>query len=209
MNKNIFNFSYPEREDHKNMANHILNRWEKLLEGLERDVAVDKWVERMITRFKNGRRGIDAQHPDVMSRKRKHASNKPNLNKSKSYMFGVTGYCPPTVPGEDETSFNSHINTINQQSRMVKSKRNLVKLNNAMDKSFSKRRQELVSGELNKITQLREKYPVLFEEIEVIIFSLLLSFYLCYPHIRKQIIKIVPLLWIFNGSIIGFCFLYK
>ena len=162
----------------------------------------------MVTRFKNGRRGIDAQHPDVMTRKRKRASNKTELNKSKSYMFGVTGYCPPTVPGEDDVSFNSHINTISQQWKIVKSKRNLVKLNNAMDKSFSRRRQELVSGELTRIMLHREKYPVLFEEIEVIIFSLLSSYYLCYPHVRKKIFKIVPLISIFNGSIIGFCFFY-
>lgn len=122
--------------------------------------------------FKNNRRRYPDNSDESKDKRRKFGKRKATnddptvTSKSAIDIWGVEIFLPAISDGEDDLSMNAYKERISKQSKLLPGRRDNIQLNNAMDKTYAERRQDLVVN-LTKISEMLTKYPVLREGDQV------------------------------------------
>ncbi len=107
----------------------------------------------------NSRRRADADHPDVIAKRKRLQKDRKTDGKQKR-----TFPSRNNEEGEDELSQKTHHKTIEKEANKTKDKQDRVAIQVALSKTFSRRR-ECIKKE--SISEVKKKYGVLFCEEQV------------------------------------------
>lgn len=79
-------------------------------------------------------------------------------------LFGVKNYLPENFPSEDDSSHQRHIKVLKLEEN--KKIRDVNKISQCMMLTFPQRRQKIVTESVS-LFEVKEMYPILFDETEV------------------------------------------
>jgi hypothetical protein len=127
-------------------------------------------------KFRNSRKRTGKHHPEVVAKRinmgnqqTNAAEGRPPSSSVSKNQWNIPNFLPERPEGEDDTSIDRHLDIIQLQHRLPPSKKDHSLLNQALDATFATRREDIISKGLS-ITDLRQKYPCLFEYEEVRIY---------------------------------------
>ena len=130
-----------------------------------------KWHRRIKDKFKNLRKRKDRNHPSVAAKRLKFGNQSPlaskNTTPKKRNVWGVPNFLPDQEPGEDDTSIAAHTSWLRSQSRLDQAQQDRNGVGYRLDLTFADRRQLIVTNGAG-VAEIKEKYPILFSEDQVL-----------------------------------------
>lgn len=93
-----------------------------------------------------------------------------NSTKVAQHLIGVKNYLPENLPSEDDSSHQRHIEVLKLEEN--KEIRDINKINQCMKLTFPQRRQKIVTESIS-LSEVKEMYPILFDETEVSLYAIM------------------------------------
>ena len=139
-------------------------------EGLQPADSKMLWHQRVREKFCNTHKRVDQNHPIVQSKFMRLQTTRGKDSQaasSKKNVWGVTNFLPAPEEEDDDISIKTFIEWMKKQSMLHSSKRDTAGIHLRMRKTFPERRDAVVNQE-NDIAVIKDTYPLLFNESEMI-----------------------------------------
>ena len=126
------------------------------------------WKNRILDKFRNTRKRKDNAYPEVLAKKKGKREKLPSIKRAEVVpQWGMPNYSPTRPPSEDDISVAKHEEILKKEKSKRQPDFSQVRL--AMDKTFADRRKWLLTTQPTaKMSEVKEKYPWLFDEDQVI-----------------------------------------
>ncbi|KAJ8017809.1 Sterile alpha motif domain-containing protein 3 [Holothuria leucospilota] len=161
---------YPKTGQYDRIIDLLLEKYPKLVSQRDMSYASVKtlWKYRLQYKFSNARKREDRSIPVVKARKRKATPSTLSQPTSKhaAPQWGMVNYLPQIPESEDDASIKIHKEWMQQE--WGKKKSNYARVADSMTATLSDRRR-LVVTEGASLAQVKEQYPWLFDDGELLV----------------------------------------